>query len=118
VARRQVVREAREAGASPEALAAIELAVSEASTNAVVHACPSPGTRGETFTVATASQGTSFSVWVLDEGRGDVPSHPRPGAGLGLKLMARLCERFLIGVLNDGRTQVEMRFDLGDAASS
>ena len=26
--------------------------------------------------------------------------------------MARLCERVLIGALKDGRTQVEMRFDL------
>jgi hypothetical protein len=32
--------------------------------------------------------------------------------------MDRLCRRVEIGVLEDGRTQVEMRFDLGVAASS
>jgi len=117
-ARRQVVRIAREAGASPEALADIELAVSEASTNAVLHAYASPGTRGEAFTISTAASGTLFSVWVTDEGQGGVPHVPSPGLGFGLQLMARVCERVVIGVLKDGRTQVEMRFHLRAAATS
>jgi serine/threonine-protein kinase RsbW/stage II sporulation protein AB (anti-sigma F factor) len=98
-ARRHVVRLAREAGASPGALADIELAVSEASTNAILHAYVSTGTRGEAFTISTASKGSLFSVWVTDEGRGATPNVPSPGLGLGLQLMARLCERLLIGVL-------------------
>jgi anti-sigma regulatory factor (Ser/Thr protein kinase) len=118
VARRQVVRIAREAGASQEALADIELAVSEASTNAILHAYASTGTRGEAFTISTACKGTLFSVWVTDEGQGGTPNVPSPGLGLGLELMSRLCERVLIGVLKDGRTQVEMRFDLRVASPS
>jgi anti-sigma regulatory factor (Ser/Thr protein kinase) len=117
-ARRQVVRIAREAGASPQALADIELAVSEATTNAILHAHVSAGTRGEVFTISTKSNGALFSVWVTDEGQGGTADVPGPGLGLGLELMARLCERVLIGVLKDGRTQVEMRFHLRAAVAS
>lgn len=118
IARRHVVRMARDAGASNDALADIELAVSEASTNAVMHAYVPSGERGETFTIAVASEGAHFSVWVTDEGKGGRRIGPSPGAGLGLEIMARLSERLLIGVLEDGRTQVEMRFDLGLAQGS
>jgi anti-sigma regulatory factor (Ser/Thr protein kinase) len=111
-ARSEVARIARAAGASQEALADIKIAVSEASTNAVIHAYASHGKRGATFTISTATAGPRFSVWVTDEGRGGTPDVPSPGLGLGLQLMARLCDRVLIGVLKDGRTQVEMRFDL------
>jgi serine/threonine-protein kinase RsbW len=117
-ARRQVVRIAREAGASKGALADIELAVSEASTNAILHAYASDGTRGEAFTISTACKRALFSVWITDEGRGGTPNVPSPGLGLGLELMAQLCRRVLIGVLKDGRTQVEMRFDLRVASRS
>jgi anti-sigma regulatory factor (Ser/Thr protein kinase) len=92
--------------------------VSEAATNAILHAYASTETRGEAFTISTASNGSLFSVWVTDEGQGGTPNVPSPGLGLGLKLMARLCERLLIGVLKDGRTQIEMRFDLRVAAPS
>jgi serine/threonine-protein kinase RsbW len=117
-ARRRVVRIARQAGASPQALADIELAVSEATTNAVRHAYVSPGTRGEVFTISTRSHRGLFSVWVTDEGQGQIPNVPSPGLGLGLGLMARVCERVRIGVLKDGRTQVEMRFHLRAGATS
>jgi serine/threonine-protein kinase RsbW len=111
-ARREVVGMAREAGASQGTLADIELAVSEASTNALLHAYASTGTRGEAFAISTASSGILFSVWVTDEGQGGPPDVPSPGLGLGLDMMSKLCERVVIGVLQDGRTQVEMRFDL------
>lgn len=117
-ARRQVVRIAREAGASQAALAEIELAVSEATTNAILHAYASTGTRGETFTISTACQRALLSVWITDQGQGGTPKVPSPGLGLGLGLMAQLCERVLIGALKDGRTQVEMRFDLRVASPS
>ena len=111
-ARSDVVRMAGDAGASNDALADIALAVSEASTNAVMHAYALSGAPGETFTIAVASAGAQFSVWVTDEGQGGEPSAPSPGLGLGLEIMTRLSERLVIGALDDGRTQVEMRFDL------
>jgi anti-sigma regulatory factor (Ser/Thr protein kinase) len=113
-----VRREAQDAGACSEAIAAIGLAVSEASTNAVLHAYAADGTRGATFSISTASQGNTFSVWVLDEGHGGISNVPSPGLGLGLGLMAHFCERVLIGALKDGRTQVAMQFDLNGGASS
>jgi serine/threonine-protein kinase RsbW len=116
VARRHILRIAREAGAGPRVLADIELAASEALTNAILHACGPAGGHGEVFAVATASEGARFSIWVIDEGRGGTPSAPSSGLGLGLELMARFTERLRIGVLDDGRTQVELRFDLHAAA--
>jgi anti-sigma regulatory factor (Ser/Thr protein kinase) len=115
VARREVVRVAREAGASESRLADIELAVSEAATNAVIHAYVAPGIRGETFTIATELEGSRLTVRVTDEGRGVAPD-ANPGLGLGLELMARLCERFTVGVGEGGRTQVGMSFELNGAA--
>jgi serine/threonine-protein kinase RsbW len=106
------VRIARDAGASRDVLADIELAVSEASTNAVIHAYALSGARGETFTVAVATHDAQFRVWVADEGQGAQPGAPSPGLGLGLEIMTRLSDCLVIGVLDDGRTQVEMRFRL------
>jgi anti-sigma regulatory factor (Ser/Thr protein kinase) len=115
-ARRHVVRIAQEAGATPAALADIGLAVSEATTNAILHAFASTGNRGEAFTISTACKRSFLSVWITDEGQGGTSKVPSPGLGLGLELMAQLCERVLIGVLKDGQTQVEMRFDLRSAS--
>jgi serine/threonine-protein kinase RsbW/stage II sporulation protein AB (anti-sigma F factor) len=96
----------------------IELAVGEALTNAVLHAYAANGVRGNTFTVSTAADGPLFSVWVTDAGQGATPDVPSPGLGLGLQLMAKLCERLEVGVLPDGRSQVELRFDLRSAFSA
>jgi anti-sigma regulatory factor (Ser/Thr protein kinase) len=115
-ARRQVVRIAQEAGATQAALTDIGLAVSEATTNAILHAYASTGSRGEAFTISTACKRSFLSVWITDEGQGGTPKVPSPGLGLGLQLMAQLCERVLIGVLKGGQTQVEMRFDLRSAS--
>lgn len=115
VARREVVRIARDAGASEGTLADIELAVSEAATNAVMHAYVAPGIRGETFAIATELEGSRFTVRVTDDGRGLAPD-ANPGLGLGLELMARLCERLTVGVGDNGRTQVAMSFELNGAA--
>jgi serine/threonine-protein kinase RsbW len=117
-ARGDVAEIARAAGASREVLADLRLAVSEAATNAVVHAYTRAGTRGDTFIVATSSRGAFLSVWVIDEGQGVTPDIPTSGVGLGLGLIGRLCERLVIGVLEDGRTQIEMRFALRPAAQA
>jgi anti-sigma regulatory factor (Ser/Thr protein kinase) len=116
-ARGEVARIALEAGASELALDDIKLAVGEALSNAVLHAYAASAARGETFTVATAADGPLFSVWVTDDGQGGTPEVPSSGLGLGLQLMAKLCRHLEIGVRKDGRSQVELRFDLGGAAS-
>lgn len=117
-ARGEVARLAGAAGASEPVLVDIELAVGEALTNAVLHAYARDGACGDTFTVATAADGSLFSVWVTDEGQGGTPELPSSGLGLGLELMAKLCQRLEIGALEDGRSQVELRFDLGAGAGA
>jgi anti-sigma regulatory factor (Ser/Thr protein kinase) len=111
-ARGEVARSALEAGASELALADIKLAVGEALSNAVLHAYAASGARGETFTLTTAADGPLFSVWVTDDGQAGRPDAPSSGLGLGLQVMAKLCQRLEIGVLTDGRSQVALRFDL------
>jgi serine/threonine-protein kinase RsbW len=111
----QVARAARRAGAAETTVSDIELAVSEAVTNAVLHAYASPGVRGDTVKVTTARRDGHFHVWVADDGRGARAPGPTPGMGWGLRLMAGLTESVHIGVLDDGRTQVEMCFLLPPA---
>lgn len=112
-ARAEVVARAREAGAGGELLDDIKLAVSEACSNAVMHAYVTPHRRAERFAIATAARCGRFEVWVADEGRGAEPAEPTlGGGGLGLGLMAALSPAMTIGRLRDGGTQVHLRFTL------
>jgi serine/threonine-protein kinase RsbW len=110
-ARKAVVASAQDAGATPDQVEDIRLAVGEALNNAILHAYADADVRGGTFTVSTARQGRYFMVWVGDEGRG-ANGAPSSGLGIGLRLMAELTETIRLGVLANGRTQVEMRFAL------
>src|SRR5215207_6155096 len=86
--RRGVAEHARAAGADDTQIAELTLAVSEAATNAVVHAFAdiAPGTIRVT---ATAGDDT-FHVVVADDGRGMKPRGDSPGLGLGLPTIAQL----------------------------
>lgn len=103
---------AQRAGARPETVEAVRLAVSEAVSNVVLHAYRDrPGT--VQMTAATADD----ELWVLvaDDGDGHqrVPLHP--GLGWGLALIADACEKFLITERSGGGTEVRMRFRLEPA---
>jgi anti-sigma regulatory factor (Ser/Thr protein kinase) len=89
---------------------AVAITISEAVTNAVVHAYPA-GVDGGIRLVATLHPG-SLVVEVSDRGRGMTPAADSPGMGIGLGLIARLSDGFEI---QDGRsgTTLTMRFDLG-----
>jgi stage II sporulation protein AB (anti-sigma F factor) len=89
---------------------AVAITVSEAVTNAVVHAYPAGIDEGIRL-VATLHPG-SLVVEVSDRGRGMTPRGDSPGMGIGLGLIARLSDGFEI---QDGRsgTTLTMRFDLG-----
>ena len=69
----------------------VELVVSEACTNVVVHAYRDavPGT----FRVRARSGTDAVCVTVSDDGGGMVPRGDTPGLGLGLPLMASLTDR-------------------------
>ena len=91
-------------------LADVSLVVSEALTNAAIHAYISM-TPGSMTLEATVSRG-SLRVTVSDEGRGMVPRTDSPGLGLGLGLMARLTDVIEISSPGGRGTEVCLRFPL------
>jgi anti-sigma regulatory factor (Ser/Thr protein kinase) len=94
-------------GVSGERLEALRLAVSEAVTNAVVHAYPDePGEIRITF--ATGRDG--LLVLVEDDGCGpDAPSLA-PGLGWGCKVMDHVCDAFRLERGDYGGTSAFLRF--------
>jgi anti-sigma regulatory factor (Ser/Thr protein kinase) len=107
LARTAVARLAAQAGAIEQRLDAIKLAVSEAITNAVVHAYPDR--RGSVYVRAAVVDG-QFRVRIIDEGRGPhVPSRT-PGLGSGLNLIAASADQFTIRRRRTRGTQVDTRW--------
>ncbi len=103
---------AAEAGADPQQVDAVRLAVSEAVTNAVLHAYPD-GAGEVHVTVALVCD----ELWVLvgDDGCGLEPRSDRPGLGLGLGLITQLSDEMAVVPRAGGGTEVRMRFALVDA---
>jgi serine/threonine-protein kinase RsbW len=97
-----------------QTLADVKLAVTEACTNAVVHAYPD----GEgPLQVAAYVRDNRLMLVIRDEGRGIVPRTDSPGLGLGLPLIATLAEALELGTDDEARTEVRMTFRL-DAAEA
>jgi len=92
-------------------LHAVELAVSEAVNNAVLHAYrdrdPTAGP-GKVHVTAVV-RGDELRVTVADEGIGMRPRADSPGAGLGLALMGTLADRIDIDQRRGG-TRVTLAF--------
>jgi len=92
-------------------LGAVELAVSEAVNNAVLHACrdrdaaAGPGR----IQVTAVIRGHELHITVADEGIGMRPRLDSPGAGLGLALMGTLADRMDIDQSRGG-TRVTLAF--------
>jgi serine/threonine-protein kinase RsbW len=110
-ARNAVTGFAREAGASPERLEAVQLAASEAITNAVMHAYDA----GEEGTVQISVSYVENELWLLiaDTGKGLRPRSNSPGLGLGLALIAQLADEFqILSRGSDGGTELRLRFKL------
>jgi serine/threonine-protein kinase RsbW len=110
--RHDVKAHAREQGArDPDAVA---LAVTEAVTNAVLHAyvdAPEPGEIE--VIVQRAPERDSVEILVCDDGRGMRPRTDSPGLGLGLPLVATLADRFEVQARDGGGTRVRMAFATG-----
>jgi anti-sigma regulatory factor (Ser/Thr protein kinase) len=117
LARRALTEVAMAAGAAGERLDEVRLAVSEALTNAVVHAYRG----GEPGRVQVTAAVASGELWVLisDDGRGLHAWNDSRGLGIGLSLISGLSDDFAIVTRASGGTEVQMRFDLkNDAAAS
>jgi anti-sigma regulatory factor (Ser/Thr protein kinase) len=91
----------------------VDLAVTEAATNVVVHAYrdrPSGAAPG-VLRVAARVEDLALHVNVADDGVGPSPRLDSPGLGLGLGIIARLADVLQIEQANPG-TRVTMRFRL------
>ncbi len=99
---------------SEEQVADIALAVTEACTNAVVHAYAGNAGRIE---VSANHDDESLAVTVRDHGAGMAPRIDTQGLGVGLPVIAAIAQSLEIGSPDDGGTEVRMRFSLTDAAS-
>ena len=89
----------------------IELAVSEAATNAIMHAFrdrSEPGTVGVSVTLDDGE----IEIVVRDDGSGMAPRDDSPGLGLGLPLIRRVADGFDHREPPDGGTELWMRFVL------
>ena len=108
-ARRALTRFAVQAGASAEQVEAVRLAASEALTNAVKHAYPdSDGTVEITAALACGE----LCVLIADDGCGIRPHVSRGGLGLGLTLIASLCDELQIVKGSSGGTGLWLWFKL------
>lgn len=109
IAREAAADHAQQHGAGQEQLDAVRLAVSEAVTNVVLHAYrDQPGLVH--LSVVRAEQ----ELWVLvgDDGCGFSVRRDSPGLGLGLVVIARLCEELAVVKRSTGGTELRMRFPL------
>ncbi|MGZ4267904.1 MAG: ATP-binding protein [Solirubrobacteraceae bacterium] len=88
----------------------IRLAVSEALTNAVVHAYRGHPDAGELEVRASRTE-HSVEVVVCDRGVGMAPRADSPGLGLGLPVIAEIADRFDIEHPGGMGTMIRMRFD-------
>jgi anti-sigma regulatory factor (Ser/Thr protein kinase) len=114
VARREVEAYAREHGAvDPDGIA---LAVSEAVTNAVIHAYVDRPGPGDVEVYGERHPDDGLEIRVCDEGRGMMPRSDSPGLGVGLPLVAKLAQRFRVETRPTGGTAVSMVFPVHDTA--
>src|ERR1700728_1134377 len=109
-ARNDVVAFAVRRGASKPQLVEIRVAVTEAMSNAVVHAYDGKGPGDIHVTAEIAAE----ELWVLiaDDGRGFQAPARNPGLGWGLPLIAHMSDRLEIAERADGGTEIRMRFPL------
>jgi anti-sigma regulatory factor (Ser/Thr protein kinase) len=98
------------AGATDEAVTDIALAISEAATNAVIHAYPA----GKATNCTASLRGNVADDWlelaVADRGAGFRPG-PAGGLGFGLKVMAEVSDSMRVEQRDEGTTVV-LRFAL------
>lgn len=91
----------------------LRLAISEALTNAVLHAYLDRDPGSMTVTVAVDTERGDVTVWVIDDGTGWRARDDSPGAGLGMSLMRKVAASVEVSVPETGMgTEVRMRFPL------
>lgn len=111
--RHSVLGFASDSGASERQREDIALAVSEALSNAVLHAYVGRDEPG-TVTLDAWMDGESLEVVVGDEGIGMRPRADSPGLGFGMGLIFRMTEQLRVDSHDDARgVGVRMTFAIG-----
>jgi anti-sigma regulatory factor (Ser/Thr protein kinase) len=109
--RREMAGIAKDCGMDAEGIADVRLAVTEAATNAVVHAYAKA--EGE-LSVTAAMQDGELAIVVGDTGPGLIERRDSPGLGAGLSVIASVAERLKI-VSHPGGTEIHMAFPCPNA---
>jgi len=109
--RREMAGIAKDCGMDAEAIADVRLAVTEAATNAVIHAYAKA--EGELRVTAAMKDG-ELAIVIGDTGPGLVERRDSPGLGLGLSIIATLAERLKI-VNHSSGTEIHMAFPCPNA---
>ena len=104
--RREMTEIAKDCGMDAEAIADVRLAVTEAATNAVIHAYADAD--GE-LRVTAAMQDGELAIVISDTGPGLVERRDSPGLGLGLSIIASVADRLKIVNRSSG-TEIHMAF--------
>jgi anti-sigma regulatory factor (Ser/Thr protein kinase) len=107
--RNAVAEFATKVGVSLPIIERVKLAVSEAATNAVVHAYQDASEPGLIQLEAALAAG-ELRVSVADTGPGLRPRPDSPGLGLGLALIGQLADNFELLQGGNGGLRVLMRF--------
>lgn len=111
--RRSVVEFAAANGVREPRLSDVAVAVSEAVTNAVVHAFRGVGDGGTVMVAVAVREQQWIDVRVIDSGSGMAPRDDSPGLGLGLPLIRHLADQFDHRRPDGGvGTELWMRFEL------
>jgi serine/threonine-protein kinase RsbW/stage II sporulation protein AB (anti-sigma F factor) len=110
--RAAVVGYADGVGVSRTTRDAVAIAVSEAATNAVVHAYVDARAPGRIAVTAELVDDRLLRIVIRDDGRGMQPRADSPGLGLGLSLIVQLTENMRIDSPDHSGTTVSMDFGL------
>jgi anti-sigma regulatory factor (Ser/Thr protein kinase) len=116
LARHRVIHHLRGTGTPGPPLSDVALAVSEAVTNAVVHADVDRPAGEVRIGLVVETDEVVFTV--EDDRRGLVPRPDSPGLGLGLPLMATVASRVETRVTPAGGTRVCVWFGLDSEAAA
>jgi anti-sigma regulatory factor (Ser/Thr protein kinase) len=109
---REAVRQfAIDQGVDADTLAAVELCVSEAVSNAVLHAYRRLGRRGPVEVEARRPAGY-LCIYVRDHGSGMRRRPDSPGLGLGMALISQTAWDLDVRDARGSGTEVLMRFEL------
>jgi anti-sigma regulatory factor (Ser/Thr protein kinase) len=107
--RRQVAAFASRAGMCSAALIDVQVAVSDAVTNAILHT----GAERQRVRVDAESRGGELVVRVREGGRGTAEQPIYPVLGPRLSMIAALAQVFGVRRCEGGATELSMRFAIG-----